>query len=135
VRDGDTVVGFADGFIQIGRGTLDDTPSSAVTALATGPAATVVAGFADGLVGVWARGTLRRLHEVRLLGPVEHLLVDGARVLAVSALGDTATLDLSVLAGGYCEVLREVWAKTPVVWSETGAVARAAPAAHRCVTR
>jgi hypothetical protein len=128
------VVGYADGFIHVGRATLADTPSAEVTALAAGPASTMVAGFGDGMVGVWGRGTLQKLHEVRLHGPIEHLLPDGDRVIAVSALGETATLDLSVLDGDYCGVMREIWAKTPVVWSETGAIARPAPAAHRCVT-
>jgi hypothetical protein len=141
LRDEDTVVGWKDGFIAVDRGStgalrsaplLAGTPSSAVTTLAAGPASTLVAGFADGTVGVWARASHRKLYEARLTGPVDHALIGADRVVAVSALGETVTIDLSVLRAEYCALLREIWEETPVVWSEAGPVVRSPPASHAC---
>jgi len=47
-------------------------------------------------------------------------------------LGDRTTLDLRVFGQDYCDVVREVWSKTPVVWDEGAAVLRAPPSDHRC---
>src|SRR5262249_51551268 len=143
LRDTDTFVGFADGFIVVDRGSagelpgapmLADTPSAPVTTIEAGPAATIVAGFANGVVGVWSRSSRRKLYQVRLLGPVDRVLRDGNRLLAVTGLGETAPIDLSVLGRDYCSLMRDIWATTPVVWSAPGPARSSPPSSHPCLT-
>jgi hypothetical protein len=86
-------------------------------------------------VGVWSRGSLRKLHETQVYGPIDQLVVEGDRARALSALGESVELDLTILVGDYCTILREIWAKTPVVWTETGPFLRDPPAAHACLSR
>jgi WD40 repeat protein len=132
---GPLIEGFTDGTIvaKDPAVSFDGTPSSKVTALARGPAETIVAGFDSGEVAVFATRTGRKLHEIELAGPIVRVLVDDrGRVLAVSSLGSAATIDLSVLDEDYCALMREVWTAIPVVWSPSGAVSQAPPAGHRC---
>jgi hypothetical protein len=126
------VRGFADGTILLRGLTFDGAPSAKVTALARGPSETIVAGFDDGVVAVFGGETGRKLHEIHLEGPIAALVADGPRVLAISELGATAMIDLSVLESDYCSLLRDVWAAIPVVWSRGGAVSRPPPDGHRC---
>ena len=102
--------GDASGRIVLDGGVeLRETPSSAVTALTTGPGGVVLAGYDDGTVGAWDPGGGSALLRVHLHGPVQHLAVEDDRVLAATAVGDLRHLDLGVLAQDRCALLRDVW--------------------------
>ena len=129
------VLGFADGGVEVAGGrplSLEEVPSSRVVALAEGPADTIVAGFGNGVLGLWSALDGTRLHSEQLHGPVVHLLRRGSRVHAASQLGDHRVLDLDALVTPYCALLRRVWAEVPVVWEEGRPVLRERPADHPC---
>ena len=111
---------------------FEDTPASQVVRLIQGPAGTVVAGYANGLVGLWSLKNGIRLEQRRIHGPVIHLLLLGSKLHAASALGQYTTLDLSVFGLPYCELLRRVWARIPVVWEGGLPLRRPPPNRHRC---
>lgn len=107
-------------------------PSSPVVSLVTGPLDTVVAGFANGFVGMWNLRTGRRLYHLRLLGPVVHLALADGNLHAATALGDHRTLPVSAFYLRYCELLREVWRQVPIVWLNGGPERSPPPRQHRC---
>jgi WD40 repeat protein len=136
-------VGFTDGGIEL-RGRTErprvhfqDTPESAVTVLAAGPAGTLVAGFANGSFGVWSTGSGERLERGAVHGAVRHLVLQNGVLLVASEVGATATLDLSALTEDYCVLLEQVWSRVPILWRDQGAVLQApdssiaAPACNR----
>jgi hypothetical protein len=130
-------IGYRDGNLELldrrrGPATVfEQTPPSPVTRVTMGPAGTVLAGFADGSVGMWSASG-QRLRHTRLHGPVQHLALYDQRVHAVTALGRHRTLDLGVLYEDRCTLLREVWSRVPVVWEEGRAVVRERPMQHPC---
>jgi len=107
-------------------------PSSPVVSLVTGPLDTLVAGFANGVVGMWNLRTGRRLYHSRLLGPVVHLALADGSLYAATALGDRRALPLSAFYLSYCELLREVWRQVPIVWLNGGPERSLPPRQHRC---
>jgi len=135
------VVGFADGNLELvptttgrsrARFAFEDVPSSPVVRLVAGPRGTVVAGFANGTIGLWSLRNGARLHHARLHGPVSHLHLRGKRLFAGSELGQLLVWDLDVFYGDYCHVLRQVWSGVPVIWEAGLPVRRSRPSNHRC---
>lgn len=111
---------------------LEDAPSSPVLRLLAGPRQTLVVGFADGSLGVWDARNGDTLFRRHLHGAVEHLLLEGRRLHAVSALGGHVSIGLEALTLDYCALLRRVWRAIPVVWQQGHAVQALPPATHRC---
>jgi WD40 repeat protein len=135
------VVGYRDGNLELlprAPGAprpgveLEKVPASPVLRLVAGPEGTVAVGWASGLVALHSLDTGHRLDHVRIHGPVVHLVQHGSRLLAASALGDRTALDLGVFFRPYCELLREVWRRSPVIWEQGLPRLRPAPEGHRC---
>ncbi|MBI5547534.1 MAG: protein kinase, partial [Deltaproteobacteria bacterium] len=114
---------------------FEDTPSSQVERIIAGPMDTLVAGFANGTVGIWDRRSGARLHTLKLHGPAVHLLYEGARLYAATELGDQETIDLSLFEADYCALMRQVWESVPVLWEDGLPVVRPPPSGHRCAGR
>jgi len=114
---------------------FEEAPTKAVTRLLPGPNRTLVAGFANGEVGVWSRRDGARLVRARLHGPVAHLFWRGDVLVAATELGDTAELDLADLAGPRCALLTRIWARVPQVWEGGRPTLRPADAGHECAGR
>ena len=134
---GSIVIGYQDGIVERrGSGApllMDETPSSPVMALIAGPApGTMVAGFANGTLGVWDVASGMRLERMQLHGPVIHLAMDQGRLDAATDLGDQAAYDLGVFRSDYCDLLRDVWHAVPTRWEEGAPRTRAPAAGHRC---
>lgn len=141
-----TALGYGEGTIDLAAESpddslalvhLDDLPRGAVERIIPGPAKTLIAGAANGELGVWDLEVGARLVRAQLNGPVVHLLVRDDVLYAVSELGDIEILDLGVLTEDYCALMHEVWQRIPVVWEGGIAVVRDAPRAgqHRCADR
>jgi WD40 repeat protein len=133
-------LGFANGSIELIpiRGgakptfSFEQTPSSPVVRLVEGPMQTLIAGYANGLIGIWNLDNGSRLYQIRLHGAVHHLLLEDRHLYAATDLGQHAVLDLGVLHVGYCDLLGEVWRRIPVVWEGGLPVLRPPPEGHRC---
>ena len=96
---------------------FDGTPSSPAVRVIRGPAATWIAGFENGMVGLWDDGGAR-LDHFFLAGAVEHLAMEGTTLFAATDVGDHHARSLAELERSYCAVLREVWASVPVRWQD-----------------
>jgi hypothetical protein len=94
--------------------------------------ATLVVGYDDGTLALWHRADGKQLARTRLHGPVRHLLVESGVLYAATDLGDWLAWDLHALTADRCTMLREVWARLPVVWESGAAVVREPPAGHPC---
>jgi hypothetical protein len=135
------VVGFADGGIELlpiraGKKrpgfVFEDTPSSPVVSLVPGPPGTLVAGFGNGVFGLWSLANGIGLEHRRMHGSVVHLVFSKEFLVAASELGQHETLDLSVFHLPYCELLRSVWRRVEIVWHK-GLPQRQRPDPHhRC---
>jgi WD40 repeat protein len=126
-------LGFRDGNIEAsGNVTFQDVPASPVVRLLAGPRATLVAGFANGIVGIWRADGGVRLYHSWLHGPVAHLLLQSGKLYAATELGDHVVWDLSLLEMPYCDVLRQVWKSVPVLWEGGSPVLRPPPSDHGC---
>jgi len=137
------VVGFSDGSLELfplvaGRDKptypFEEVPSSPVVNLQEGPKDTLIAGFANGQVGIWYRDNGQRLRRAQVHGPVSRVLLDGTTLHVASELGDHAALDLSAYFLDECALLRSVWDRVPVVWESGLPVRRDAPRGHRCAS-
>jgi hypothetical protein len=135
-------VGYRDGNIELlndagarpgRRVVFDDIPAVAVERIASGPPGTLLAGFVNGIVGVWDLRTGAALLKIQLHGPVTWLACPAHTLYAVTELGDREAVDLDVLVREYCALMREVWKDVPVVWSEGRAVPAAPPERHPCL--
>ena len=139
--EGRLALGFRDGNIELmstasrgipGKLTLEDVPASEVVRLLAGPKGTLVAGFANGQLGIWSLENGARLRYSRLHGAVRHIALAGGKLLAATELGDHLALDLSTFDLGHCELLAKVWREVPVMW-ENGLPLKKAPAKdHPC---
>jgi len=144
-RMGDRLaVGFGDGNIEVvptadgdasPSFSFEGVPSSPVVRMIRGPMGTLIAGYANGLLGIWKLDSGALLHHVRLHGPVIHLVLKGDRLHAASELGDHLSLDLGVFRQGYCQVLHQVWRMVPVVWDSGLPVTRKPDPEHPCFKR
>ncbi|HOX45110.1 MAG TPA: protein kinase [Myxococcota bacterium] len=134
------VLGFPEGHLEVrprqATGApglnLEEVPEHAPTALAAGPAGSLIVGFADGLVGLWDLDSGERLLHAKLHGPVRHLLLDARGLSAASELGDHLRWELDDLARPYCELLEALWAQVPIAWEGGRPVARPRPGDHPC---
>ena len=141
--DGQLIVGFRDGHLHdIGKdapeaSTSDflNTPSSPVVNLVAGPGGTVIAGYANGFLGLWDPKSGGQLGSERLHGPIAHLVVEGTTVHVAAALGQHVQWDLSAFDRPYCDLLGEVWKKVAVVWQSGTAVAREPDVLHPCLAK
>ncbi len=137
---GQVVLGYIDGTLAIAAGPgpatttvrLQPTPRAAVVALHEGPMNTLVAGFANGVLGLWSLSSGRQIDAVYLHGPVRHIVADATDVYAASELGNHARWSLQVFHKSYCEVLRSVWERVPVAWGKGGVSVTPRPRQHRC---
>ncbi len=111
---------------------FEDVASSPVVRMLEGPRGTLIAGYANGLLGIWHLDNGLRLDHSRLHGQVVHMQLQGKRLFAATDLGDHLSLDLGIFHLEYCEVLRQVWRRVPVVWVNGLPVLSPPPADHRC---
>jgi hypothetical protein len=136
---GALVTGYASGRIEINVAAanvvIEGASASRVRALAAGPADTFAAGFQEGTAAVYALRGGEQLAKLRLRGPVTGLSFDGGRLFAVSATGYTDSVDLGALGSGYCDLVREVWKSSPMIWRGGAPVAREPPPDHACARR
>ncbi len=112
---------------------FEDAPDAAVTRLLATDDDLLVAGFADGSVGVWSLEDGTRLLATRLYGPVAHMLLRGDQLDAATAMGDTLAWDLGVFRRDYCELMDEVWGQVPVVWTHGEPTVQERSLEHTCV--
>ena len=100
-----------------------------------GPGGTIVAGYANGFLGMWDLHSGTQLGYEHLHGPITHMLFDHRTLYVASSLGQYMSWDLSVFDRPYCELVNEVWQHVAVVWR--GAAAKASPPDknHRCNAR
>jgi len=134
-RAGDRIVlGYPEGSIEIVDPSggapavlLDEPPASRPLRLAAGPGDIVVAGFADGSLGLWYAGDGTLLEHRRLHGPLVHLRVGNRSLDAATELGDHRSMDLGALDSSYPDLLDRVRSGTPVVWERGTAVLEGAP--------
>jgi len=135
------ICGFIDGSIELisiareGLGKpriFEGTPSSPVVQLYPGPRGTVAAGFANGMMGVWNIENGSRLHQVRLNGPVKHILFEGSRLHLATVLGNYLSLNVEIFSYRYCDLLKKVWRQVPVIWSGGLPVRRNPQKDHFC---
>lgn len=111
---------------------LNDVPSNAVTQMINGPPGTIVAGFANGEVGLWKLSNGARLILGHILGAVQHLALSEHRLYVVTDLGQFLVWDLDVFYGDRCRLMREVWKKVPVVWGDNRPEVARVPQEHPC---
>jgi hypothetical protein len=133
--DGALVLGFTNGNIEPPAAagfSFADVPSTPVVRLLEGPPGTLLAGYANGLVGIWAIDNGARLFSTRLHGPIAYLVVAGDELLAASELGDHAAIDLASFREDRCTLLATVWRQVPVIWEGGLPVKRAPPRDHPC---
>ena len=136
------VIGYANGSVEVWtegvpRMLLDRVAASRVVQLRAGPAGTIVAGHANGVVGLYDGHDGSRLRHARLHGSVEHLQIsrdgDGASTLfAATDLASHLRWDLSVFTRDHCELLRQLWAAVPATWIAGKPVVEAPPKDHAC---
>ena len=103
-----------------------------IVRMVAGPGGTVIGGSVDGTVGLWQAKDGAKLDSFRLHGPVAHLMIRGQTLYAVSELGDVRTVDLSSLKAGYCDLLRQVRRRIPVVWQGGRPWVQSPDPKHRC---
>jgi WD40 repeat protein len=132
---GKLLLGFANGSIEYAGGariSFERVPSSRVVRLRPGPQGTVIAGYANGLVGLWSLADGLRLGHTYLHGPARHLLLRQRRLYAVSDLGDRRVLRLDAFYVEACELLRDIWRQVPAIWDDGRPQLRPPPTTHRC---
>ncbi len=138
------VLGYEHGDLEIvprqpgkgrARAMARGTPSSPVVRVLLTPHDTLVAGFANGLLGIWDLRSGQLLERSHLHGPVVHLLLEGSKLHAATELGNHLSWDLSVLFRDYCKLLAQVWSRVPVVWEQGRPLVRVPPEEHRCHER
>ncbi len=140
LHDGYLLLGYADGNLDrvpIGetkraRFRFEDVPASPTTIILAGPAGTIIAGYANGMLGLWDADRGVRLARTRLHGPIVHARLAASSLLIASELGHYTRWDLAPFYTDYCELLRTVWSRVPVAWREGHPQLEKPPAKHRC---
>lgn len=137
-------IGFSDGNIELrsldqesGSPAVmcDGTAGSPVTSIVEGPAGSIAAGFANGMVGIWSLSDGKKLYDHKLHGPVIHLRVFDQFLYAATEMGSTFVHDLSMFYRDYCSVLEDVWKGIPVVWEEGQVVMKPPDPGHPCKSK
>jgi len=135
------LLGFSDGNMELlplapgphqASFSFKGVPASPVVRLINGPKGTVIAGYANGLLGIWTLNNGMHLYHGRLHGPVLHLSLQGGKLYAATELGDTLVLDLSIFDLEYCALMKQVWQRAPVVWERGLPLLRRPSASHKC---
>ena len=109
--------------------------NGAVVRIIPGPEGTLGLGFADGLFGLWSLRDGARLWSHRLNGPVRELELRKGKLSASSELGQSLTLDLTLLQRPYCQVLRKLWREVPVIWKRGLPTVALPDPEHRCSSK
>ena len=139
--DGGVVLGLADGSVERAvppagtRTRIREADGVGVTTLAAGPPGTLFVGQRSGGVELWLAGSTRPAWRGKLHGPINELRLKGAELRARSATGDRLALPLVPLVASYCELMRNVWASSPVVLGGDRPLDRPPPTSHRCAAR
>jgi WD40 repeat protein/serine/threonine protein kinase len=115
--------------------TLPSVVYSAVTAIAAGPAKTLISGHRNGVVCLRDIQSGRLLGKWRAVGGIERIQLAKHRVFAASDTGDLLVQDLSILRRDYCALIREIWRWVPTIWRGGYAGPAGPPAGHRCGSR
>ncbi len=110
-------------------------PYSPPERIVAGPTNTIVVGYADGTLGLWNLNDGTRLAYSRLHGRVQHILIEKGRLYAATDLGSHVVWDLSTFDQPYCQLLRQVWQRVPVIWSSGRAMVRPPMAGHQCAEK
>jgi len=112
---GRLVVGFRDGRLEFpgephlpAPSGFQESPPQPVSLLIEGPNNTLVAGYANGFVGLWSMEDGMLLDSTHLHGPVRHLVLAAPYLHILTELGDYLAWDLSVFHMSYEELLKEV---------------------------
>ena len=127
------VLGYQDGNLEFSKvPTFHRVPSSPARHMLLGPKATIIVGYDNGVVGMWNLRDGARLARARLHGRVEHMLIDDQRLHAASDLGDQVSWDLRAFYGDYCDLVRAVWSRVPVIWRDGSAQLEPVPTQHTC---
>ncbi len=95
----------------------------------------MLAGFADGHLGLWDTKSGVRLAFRRAMGEIASILQRDGMAHVITSQGDHVSWDLSVFSQDRCDLLRETWALIPVAWEFGRAVARPPSRDHRCRQR
>ncbi|MBW2701444.1 MAG: hypothetical protein JRF33_11560 [Deltaproteobacteria bacterium] len=114
---------------------LDDLSAHTVTRLIRGPGRMVVAGFADGQVGMWDLSSGGRNLQARLHGGVRWLKLSRDGLLALSELGQVRLWDFRIFHEEHCDLLRKVWKDLPRIWEDGRPVLRGPDPEHPCMRR
>ena len=137
------VAGYRDGNIEListkdTRGQRSSTvdfesaPAASPRSIIAGPDGTLVVGYANGLLGLWDQHNGKRLASAQLHGQISHLAIDKHKLYAATDLGHHLVWDLSPFYQDRCALLREVWARTPIVWESGRTTVRLPAADHHC---
>ncbi len=135
---GKLVLGFATGKLVLHgdeHTVMAQVPRSPVRRLSAGPSGTLLAGFDNGVVGMWSMSDGALLAQARLPGRIMHLQGAANTFFAASELGHLLVWDLSLFEQSYCEALRGMWAAVPVVWRSGRLNVAKPPAKHLCQRR
>ncbi len=127
------VLGYPDGGIELAgrpRG-FEGTPASRVVRLEVGPMGVLIAGFADGTLGIWDVERGVQLAASRVHGPASLIETADRRISFASELGAYGGA-INTFAPDYCMLLRSVWQEVPLVWRSGVLTAAAPPENHPC---
>ncbi|MCC6750317.1 MAG: protein kinase [Deltaproteobacteria bacterium] len=142
--DDELYLGYADGSVEgvgldgaarPGTRAFQDPSPTPVTRLVRGPRGILIAGYAGGSLALWTRADGALLRRVALRGRVQHLAVRDGWLVAATQAGDHVALTLHPLVMPYCQVLEEVWRRSPVTWHEGRVAVQPPPARHACARR
>lgn len=111
---------------------LEKIPSSQVAELLPGPANSLIVGYANGFVGVWAMDSGALLSSMKLHGVPQRLTLNESQLVALTDLGDTGGLSLQELGQPYCELGKEIGQTLPIAWTDSGAVRDATTVPPTC---
>jgi WD40 repeat protein len=134
------LVGYSDGTLELRPAEKDAKPAATsfeqvaaarVERIVAGPDGTFAVGYGNGMIGLWNLEDGSRLSADQLHGRVVHLDMEGGNLYVATDLGDFLVLNLQVFYRDYCDLVREVWADIPIVWSQ-GRALSATSAGHRC---
>ncbi|MFH0901743.1 MAG: WD40 repeat domain-containing protein, partial [Pseudomonadota bacterium] len=138
------LLGFRDGQIQLVSTTsitekpsfgFEGVRSSRVVRVVEGPTGTIIAGYANGFLGVWSTANGVLLDSFKLHGPLTHILILDDTLHAATELGDSLVVDLGVFDHDYCTLLHRMWKTVPVLWEDGLPVLRPPPPGHECSQR
>ncbi len=115
---GTLCTGFDDGQVLCeGRPPLRGMPSAAVTVALPYQQDFLVAGFADGTVGVWSVSSGAPLMQMKVDGSILRVAPTPQGLLALSVSGSVGMLDTSAFDAPWCDILSDLTQHVPVVWT------------------